>query len=100
VGGSARPARSEAEAADVYVAEQVIRLIRHLVARREQRGLRRRQLATMTGLRPNTVSDIENGMTWPDVRTLARIAWALDADLEFVPRRASRARDVSDSDPG
>jgi len=68
-------------------------VIRDLMARRKRRGLRRSQLAAMTGLRPNTVSDLENGQTWPDLRTVALIAWALEADVEFVGREGRRVRD-------
>lgn len=82
-------AGEEGDAAE-FAAEQVVRLIRAIIHRREQRGLRRSQLAQLTGLRPNTISDLENGQTWPDLRTLALIAWALEADLEFIPREAQR----------
>ena len=84
------PAGAESTEQDLYVAEQVVGLVRAMVARRERRGLRRSQLAALTGLRPNTISDIENGVAWPDVRTLAKIAWVLEADLELVAREPRR----------
>ncbi|MBW3662724.1 MAG: helix-turn-helix domain-containing protein [Actinobacteria bacterium] len=86
---STRIVADEGDAA-AYVAEQFVHLVRAIIRRREERGLRRSQLAQMTGLRPNTISDLENGQTWPDVRTLGLIAWALDADIEFVPRETVR----------
>ncbi|HEX9889025.1 MAG TPA: helix-turn-helix transcriptional regulator, partial [Nitriliruptorales bacterium] len=76
-----------------YAVEQVVRLIKVITERRERRGLHRAQLARMCGVRPATISDLELGNTWPDFRTLALIAWALEADVEFVPRRAKRALD-------
>lgn len=92
--GSVRvPAEDPTGGATAYAVEQAARVAREVVARREHRGLRRSQLAKLTGLRPNTISDLENGQTWPDLRTLALIAWALEADVEFVPRRAERRRD-------
>lgn len=74
------------------MAEQAARLASQIRLCRAERGLRRSQLAARTGLRPNTVTDVEEGLTWPDLRTLCLIAWALDADLELEPRVALRAR--------
>jgi len=82
-----------------YAVEQITRVVGDIIQRREQRGLRRSQLARMTGLRPNTISDLENGHSWPDLRTLSLIAWALDADLEFVPRSSYRLRLAAESPP-
>lgn len=73
------------------LAEQAARLAGQIKARRLERGLRRSQLAARTGLRPNTILDVEEGRSWPDFRTLGLIAWALEADLEFEPRVAMRA---------
>lgn len=80
-----------------YAVEQIARLVAQISHRREQRGLRRRQLATMTGLKPNTISNLENGTVWPDLRTVALIAWALEADLEFIPRATRRRLDGGES---
>jgi len=78
-----------------YAAEQMARLIRQIVDRRERKGYRRAHLAKLTGLRPNTIGDIEDGRAWPDMRSLCVLAWALDADLEFEPRVPLRARERS-----
>lgn len=91
--GPLRPATGD-DGGAVAIAAQVVRLIQAIVARREVRGLRRSQLAGLTGLRRNTISDLENGQTWPDAWTLATIAEALEADLEFVPREALRRADL------
>lgn len=71
--------------------EQAARLAGQITQRRLARGLRRSQLAARTGLRPNTILDVEEGRSWPDFRTLGLIAWALEADLEFEARVALRA---------
>lgn len=97
--GPVRQPASPAEQAELYVAEQVVRIVRDIIARRQRRGLRRSQLASLTGLRPNTISDLENGQTWPDIHTLALIAWALEADVEFVGRTAERERRAAEPSP-
>ena len=53
----------------------------HGRARREQRHLTQAALARATGLRANTISELEAGRSYPDWSTIARIAWALEADL-------------------
>lgn len=78
-----------------YAAEQMARLVRQIVDRRERKGYRRAHLAKLTGLRPNTIGDIEDGRAWPDLRSLCVLAWALDADLEFEARVPLRARESS-----
>lgn len=89
--GRVRPPAGASEM-ETYAAQQVVRLVRDIVDRRRQRGLRPSQVAAFTGLRPNTLSDLENGHTWPDLRTLSALAWVLDADIEFVPRASHRRR--------
>lgn len=89
--GVVRIPDQEGGAAIEHLVEQAARLAARIKERRSERGLRRSQLAAMTGLRPNTVGDVEEGRTWPDLRTLGLIAWALEADLEFEPRVAIRA---------
>lgn len=86
-----RVPEEEGGAATEFLAEQVARLAGQMLARRQERGLRRSQLAARTGLRPHTILDVEEGRSWPEFRTLGLIAWALDADLEFEPRVAMRA---------
>lgn len=86
-----RVPEEEGGAATECLAEQAARLAGQIKARRLERGLRRSQLAARTGLRPNTILDVEEGRSWPDFRTLGLIAWALEADLEFESRVAMRA---------
>lgn len=76
-----------------HLVEQAARLSRQISTRRKARGLSRSRVALVTGLRPNTVLDVEEGRTWPDLRTLGLLAWALEADLELEPRVAMRARE-------
>ncbi|HWH33371.1 MAG TPA: helix-turn-helix transcriptional regulator [Egibacteraceae bacterium] len=76
-----------------HLVEQAARLARQISSRRLSRGLSRSRVAALTGLRPNTVLDVEEGRSWPDLRTLGLLAWALEADLELEPRVPLRARD-------
>lgn len=77
-----------------YQLEQLRAFVAELVERREARGVSQANLARLTGLRPNTISDLESGKSYPDWHTLSRLAYALEADLRFVGRRAVRGDDV------
>lgn len=77
-----------------YQLEQLRSLVAELVDRRNARGVSQVNLARLTGLRPNTISDLEAGKSYPDWHTLSRLAYALEADLRFVARTAVRAEDV------
>lgn len=90
-GPVSRVSDQEGGEATEWLAEQAARLAAAIMRRRGERGLRRSQLAAYTGLRPNTILDVEDGRSWPDFRTLGLIAWALESDLEFEPRVAMRA---------
>jgi len=90
-GPVSRVPEAEGGEATEWLAEQAARLAGQIMRRRLERGLRRSQLAARTGLRPNTILDVEDGRSWPDFRTIGLIAWALEADLEFEPRVALRA---------
>jgi DNA-binding XRE family transcriptional regulator len=83
---------SEGGAAVEFMVEQMARVARQLAHRRRERGLRRNQVAKMTGLRPNTVGDVEDGRRWPDMRTITLLVWVLDMDIELEPRVNLRAR--------
>lgn len=86
-------ADGEGGAAVEHMVEQVARLAAELAKRREQRGLNRHQLARLAGLRPNTVSGVEDGKSWPDLRTVTAMLWVLEMDLELEPRYSLRSRD-------
>ena len=73
-----------------YQLEQLRALVAELIDRRHARGVSQANLARMTGLRPNTISELEAGRSYPDWHTLARLAYALEADLRFIGRRAVR----------
>lgn len=83
-----------------YQVEQLRLFVIELLERRQQRGITQAKLAEKTGLRPNTVSELESGSSWPDWSTLALLAWALEADLRFVPRSAIRVEDPQPRPPG
>jgi DNA-binding XRE family transcriptional regulator len=77
-----------------YQLEQLRALVAELVERRKQRGVSQAGLARITGLRPNTISDLEAGKSYPDWHTLARIAYGLDADIRLAARQAVRVEQV------
>ena len=60
------------------------------VDRRTAGGVSQANLARLTGLRANTISDLESGKSYPDWHTLSRLAYALEADIRFVGRSAMR----------
>ncbi len=86
-GGTVRPL-SEAEGGELvrYQLEQLRAFVAELIERRESRGVSQANLARMTGLRRNTVSELESGQSYPDWTTIARLAYALEADIRFVGR--------------
>ncbi len=78
-----------------YQLEQLRSLVAELVERREARGVSQANLARLTGLRPNTISDLESGKSYPDWHTLSRLAYALEADARFVGRAAVKCEEVA-----
>lgn len=66
-----------------------------LIAVRKARGVTQASLAELTGLRRNTISELEAGRSYPDWSTISRIAFALDADIRFVGRPSHRPRDAA-----
>lgn len=54
---------------------------------REYRGLKQAELANKAGIRPATLSEIENGLANPTVNTLVAIGGALNCylDITFTP---------------
>lgn len=77
-----------------YQVNQLRMLVAELIERRQARGVSQAALSRMTGLRRNTISEVESGQSYLDWSTLARLAWALDADLRFVGRWPQRAEPV------
>lgn len=77
-----------------YQVDQLRLFVAELIDRREARGVTQAKLAEATGLRRNTISELEAGRTYPDWSTIARVAYALEADLRFVGRPAARREDV------
>lgn len=68
--------------------EQVREFVVEVIDLREARGLSPAALARKARVRPNTISELEAGQSYPHWHTIARIAWALDADIRFVARRS------------
>jgi DNA-binding XRE family transcriptional regulator len=83
-----------------YQVDQVRQFVADMIDRREARGIRPAALARLTGLRPNTISDLEAGQTYPQWKTIARIAAALEADIRLRPRTAQRIDPTSHRSDG
>lgn len=82
-----REARSGPEAAAYReVFENAYDIALQVIDLRKQHGLTQKQLAERCGIDQADISRIERGSTSPTVRTLQRVAEALDADLRLVPR--------------
>jgi transcriptional regulator with XRE-family HTH domain len=47
-------------------------------------GMKMTDLATASGVRRQTVRDIQEGITWPDGITLARISSVLGIELSVI----------------
>ncbi len=56
---------------------------------RRARGMTQEELASNASVNQTYVSDIERGIRNPSVQVLARIATALEADIEDLVRRRS-----------
>ena len=57
-----------------YQLEQLRASVVELVEHRRRRGVSQAHLARLTGLRANTISDLESGKSYPDWHTLSRLA--------------------------
>ena len=84
-------------AEDSKLAERVeaelarLRLEQDLVALRERRGVSQRALARMVGVSQPVIARIEAGRARNlELRTLVRIATALDGEVEITIRRRAR----------
>lgn len=71
--------------------EQAYDVAVQLVELRERRGLTQAELAGRSGVDQGDISRIERGATSPTVRTLQRIADALNADVRLVDRSSRGA---------
>lgn len=52
---------------------------------RDQKRMTLGQMAAATGVSPTNISNIENGKQAANLDTLYRIAYALDAKIDFIP---------------
>jgi DNA-binding XRE family transcriptional regulator len=75
--------------AEYEALESEFALIRQLIDLRIERGLSQRGLARRAGMQQSSIARLEGGQT-ASLRTLRRVADALDADVKvtLVPRRA------------
>ncbi len=73
--------------------EQIGDLIRR---RRKQLGLNQSELASLTGLRQPTLSQVETNATGSNLRTLFTILSALDLELVAQARSKRSADDIED----
>lgn len=85
------PPDSDIPAAAAGAAAAVARLAAMLTVRRSTRRWSRASLARAAGVDQHTVGRVENGIVWPDVATIERLAAALDLELALVPKGSSPA---------
>ena len=64
-------------------AEEIVRLIQHLVEVRNQRGISQRELAKRCSMPQSSVARIETFRTLPNLVTLIRIINALDLKISI-----------------
>ncbi len=64
-------------------------LIQQLLDLRHKRGLSQRDLAKRAGMQQSSIARLESGRR-VNVRTLLRVAKAMDADVRVVPRNMKR----------
>lgn len=53
-------------------------------SKRQAKGLTQQELANITNLSRNYISDLENGRYTPSLNALSRLALVLDIDLNFL----------------
>jgi ribosome-binding protein aMBF1 (putative translation factor) len=83
-----RGAVSAAGRREALVFEKAYTLAMQIMELREKHGLTQKQLAKLSGIDQGDISRIERGSATPNEKTLIRLADALDADLQLVPRRS------------
>jgi transcriptional regulator with XRE-family HTH domain len=70
-----------------------MRLVEQIVALRKARGLSQRDLATRVGVKQPVIAKIESGTTTNlELRTIARIAAALQSTVKIVFQNAARPK--------
>ena len=62
------------------------RLLGELIRLRKEQGLTQKELAEKTGKRQQVISQIEKHEKSPTLKTLCRLADALNVDIRFIPR--------------
>ena len=73
------------EARDFTLQRKAVRIGGELYKRRKQRGITQTELAKISGVNRCTINGVENGYCQnPTIKTLLRIADALDAEFALV----------------
>ncbi len=78
--------RAEYERAQAEIA-QVDAIIRSLDGLREEAGFSKAELARQIGKDPASVRRLFTAQVNPELKTIAALAQALDAEIQIVPRR-------------
>lgn len=65
-------------------AEAKIKIGSVVSSKRRSKGMTQQELADMTRLSRNYISDIENGRYTPSLNALTKLATVLDIDLNFL----------------
>ncbi len=71
------------------------RIVNELDGLREQAGLSKAHLAREIGKHPASVRRLLTAPANPELRTVVALADALDADVQVVPRRATRRKSAA-----
>ncbi|MDR0858590.1 MAG: helix-turn-helix domain-containing protein [Oscillospiraceae bacterium] len=62
------------------------KILGELVSIRKQKGISQAELAERAGFKQQTISRIEKRESSPTLKTLCGLLYALDLDIQFVPR--------------
>ena len=74
--------------AEYEALEPEFAIIQAIIDARQQKGITQKELSQRTGIAQGDISKLENGNANPSIRTLKRLAAAMDMSLkiEFVPK--------------
>jgi len=64
-------------------AEAEFQIMKAMLNSRKRQSMTQKQLSDITGIAQSDISKIENGNANPSIRTLKRIAYALDCELKL-----------------
>lgn len=72
---------------ELRVKSEVEHLMRSISKRRREQEYTQTQLAKETGLSQSTISEFERGKRYPTIETLAKLAIALNLQIELIAKR-------------